>query len=343
MSIKSLLFFSSLLLLSSGSASFASGALEHEAESPAQATRSPQPKISFKNFTFDPETKQFEGGIFNEAQVVAGELGAYYTGKYQAVQKQLDLARDHLNVLKQKFNAERYKTLKQHKIECPPEEFKQSEAYEAYKQLRAQQGEILLQENAIKDLNLKSQAYNQYREAMSSLPHMLQQVFYLTYLQPEAIYISSSGYYHYKYPIAIETQHIDLQNIEHHIRNLTTAPSADTIKPLQKEGSLVFDFLKRRAYNFQEREIKPAQEAREFFKLQEAKEMKEFVFLLPTDMPKVELYKKFIAYQKKVTIKQLRAYKKKLENEITPLAQFYNGTIEALKTFQQEVKELKAS
>jgi hypothetical protein len=343
MSIKSLLFFSSLLILSSGSASFASGALEHEAESPAQAIRLPQPKITFKNFTFDPETKQFEGGIFNEAQVVAGELGAYYTGRYQTIQEKLELARDHLNVLKQEFNAERYKILKQHKTECAPEEFKQSGAHGAYKQLRAQQGEILLQKGAVKGLNLKLQAYNQYREAMSSLPHMLQQVFYLTYLQPEAIYISSSGYYHYKYPIAIKTHHIDLQNIEYHIRNLTTALSTDTIKFLQEEGSLVFDFLSRRACKFQERKIKPAEEAREFFKLQDAKEMKEFVFLLHPDMPKAEFDEKFIAYQKKLTIKQLRAYKKKLKNEITPLAQFYNGTIEALKTFQQEVKELKAS
>ena len=344
MSIKTLNFLTSLLLLISSSASFSSRVLETREEAPLTATKPQQPKITFKNFTFDPNTKQFAGDIFDEAQVVADELGAYYTGKYQAAQKQLALAREQLSALKQQFNLEKYETLRTLKREKGAEEFKQSDAYESYKQLKAQHGEILLYKARMSDLKSRFYRYDEHRETMSSIPQLLQHVFYITYLEPNAFYTSISTSYYSEKGTDIEISTIDFLNLSDNIRNLKAEQlECIDMELLQEDGPVVFEFLHGRARAFHERKIKKVMIAEQFFELEKSQEIRGFLSLLPATLPKEELYKTFIDNEKRVTIKELHAYEKKIKNEIAPLANFHNDTVDALETFRQEVKGTQAS
>ncbi|NDD59221.1 MAG: hypothetical protein EBZ47_08255, partial [Chlamydiae bacterium] len=302
--------------------------------------------IKFKSFVYDPSSKRFDGDFFEEAGHVFRELGAYYTGKYKrVVYENLPQAQDKLKSVSMDFDKKELNTLRSQKWALEERNEKLTDKdLDRYKTLKKQEGEILLQKTIIERFDVKTQKYDKRRIMMTDMSEWLQKIFYLAMLQPHNFCINDYPYYISETDEVYERKTISCNISPEQIRLFSKIKPEGmegiNLKEMKKTCDYVFTFLDRYSTQLLGEKSDRIKCVKGYIKAQafiNSNKFDQFRHLLKVNN---SFSIENVSNMNKIfSIKSLRQAKKVMENEVKPLAQFYDSFVETLESFQKEIEE----
>jgi len=300
--------------------------------------------IKFKSFVYDPSGKRFDGDFFEEAGDIFSQLGAYYTGKYtKAKNKELPQAQDKLKSVSMDFNKKELDTLSSQKVALKEREENLTERdLDRYKILKKQEGEMLLQESIVKYFLVKTQKYDKRRLMMTDMSEWLQKIFYLEMLQPHNFHINHYPWYISETDEMHERKTISCNMSAEQIRSKFKAEEIEGInlEEMKKTLDYLFSFLGEYSVRLCDEKSNQINCGKGYMNAQTFINSHEFDQLRHLLNMESSLTMEKISDMIKVfSIKSLRQDKKVMENEVKPLAQFYDSFIQTLESFQKESEE----
>ncbi len=318
-----------------GSPTVAPKPMKEEAE-PAETTKIVV--YGKTGLTFDPKTRTFDGQFLDRLdETLARDLAAYYAGQLHAVaDTKLPTEQKTLEDLRSKFNSGEYDALhtkKKEKIITKSE-------LQRYEELKKQEDAILVQEAIVKKYEAQKEKYGNSLEFFPGARPLINNLLYLMTVQPHIVSFGKSFYYGKSW----KNEGNEKSSLYLSGYLFSTLPEDKiegiNLDDLQSAVQFLTRFLSR--YQFPDQyddeewteKGSDALDYRDFFK---SKSFSRLMKALPGSISQKTL-DEFLQHEK---AKDLRKHKKKMENEIRPLAQLNDLILKNLEAFQQELLDEK--
>jgi hypothetical protein len=207
-----------------------------------------------------------------------------------------------------------------------------------YKTFKTQEGEILLQKAIVEGFVVEAKKYDNRRLMLTDMSEWLQVIFYLEMLQPYNFCIDRYSHYVSETDEVRERKTISCKMSAEQLCSKFKPEEIEGInlEEMKKTLDYLFSFLGSYSSQLCEEKSNRISYGKDYMNAHafiNSNELDQLRRLLNISIENVS------DTIKSLTIMSLRRYNKAMENEVKPLAQFYDSFIQTLESFQKEIEE----